>query len=115
MAKREPPAGVDDPGDELLGPIVREFEKDHDVTVGRMFGSAGLKVNGKVFAMVVKGRLIAKLPKLRVDDLVASGGGERFDPGHGRRMAEWISVPSGAPSWLALAREAHLFVKGGGR
>lgn len=115
MAKREPRAGAGDPSGELFAPIVREFEKDRDVTVGKMFGSPGLKVNGKVFAMVVKGTLVAKLPRPRVDDLVASGAGERFDPGHGRRMAEWISVPPGAPSWVALVREAHRFVKGGER
>jgi hypothetical protein len=32
-------------------------------------GSAGLKVNVKVFAMVVKGRFVAKLPGARVDEL----------------------------------------------
>ncbi len=31
------------------------------VSVGRMFGSPVLKVQGKVFAMLVKGRLVVKL------------------------------------------------------
>jgi TfoX/Sxy family transcriptional regulator of competence genes len=48
-----------------------------------MFGSSGLKVGGKVFAMSVKNELVVKLPRERVDELVAAGAGSRFDPGHG--------------------------------
>ncbi|MDX2018972.1 MAG: TfoX/Sxy family protein [Deltaproteobacteria bacterium] len=101
--------------DPLFAPLARAFEKVRDVTVGKMFGSAGLKVNGKVFAMVVKGRFVAKLPKPQVDALVASGAGEHFDPGHGKLMKEWVSVPSDGTPWLKLAREAHGYVKGGPR
>lgn len=101
-----------DPG---FARIAHAFEKDRDVTLGKMFGSVGLKVRGKVFAMVVKGRFVAKLPRSRVDELVTAGHGEHFDPGHGKLMKEWVSVPSGKASWLTLAREAHRFVKGGAR
>jgi hypothetical protein len=86
------PTGELDP---LLVPIARAFEKDRDVTVGKMFGS--------------------KLPKPQVDQLVESGDGERFDPGHGKVMKEWVSVPAGKRSLLDLAREAHRFVRGGAR
>src|SRR2546428_11532284 len=48
------------------------------------FGTLGLKIQHKIFAMLVKGKLVVKLPKPRVDALLASGEGERFDPGHGR-------------------------------
>lgn len=76
------------------------------VTQGRMFGSAGLKFGGKVFAMEVKGSLVVKLSAMRVDELVAAGA-QRFDPGHGRVMREWVSVGSDAGwDWLALARAA---------
>lgn len=76
------------------------------VSEGRMFGSAGLKFAGKVFAMEVKGRLVVKPPAARVDALVAAGA-QRFDPGHGRLMREWASVAAGPGwDWLALAREA---------
>lgn len=52
-----------------------------------------------------------KLPRRRVDDLVASGAGERFDPGHGRIMKEWLAVgPALAGDWLQLAKEAIEFV-----
>jgi hypothetical protein len=79
---------------------------------GRKFGSNGLKVNGKLFAMVSsKGNLVVKLPKQRVDGIVASGQGENFDPGHGRLMKEWVAILSTKVSWIALVREAHDFVK----
>lgn len=82
------------------------------VTAGTGFGrSQGLRVSGKVFAMLVKGELVVKLPKERVADLTASGVARRFDPGHGRAMKEWASVTSkAARQWPALAAEARAFV-----
>jgi TfoX/Sxy family transcriptional regulator of competence genes len=38
-----------------------------------MFGSPGLKVSGKVFSMLVKGRLVVKLPRQRVEAIIAEG------------------------------------------
>jgi TfoX/Sxy family transcriptional regulator of competence genes len=71
----------------------------------------GLRVKGKVFAMLAKGELVVKLPKERVDELVASGAGTQFDPGRGRLMKEWASVPEdSAEDWERLAREALQFV-----
>jgi len=70
-------------------------------------------VDGKIFAMLVRGRIVAKLPKNRVEDLVSSGKGERFDPGHGRLMKEWVAVGTGRVNWVGLAKEAYEFVKRG--
>lgn len=79
---------------------------------GKGFGSSGLKVDGKLFVFISSsGDMVAKLPKQRVDELVRAGQGERFDPGHGRLMKEWIAVRSEGLDTLALAREARLFVK----
>lgn len=76
------------------------------VSRGRMFGSDGLKFGGKVFAMEVRGRLVVKLAADRVRDLVAVGC-EHFDPGHGRQMREWASIPQDDRfDWTAIAREA---------
>lgn len=78
-----------------------------------MFGSVGLKVNGKVFAMLVKGKFVAKLPKDCVDQLVASRTGEYFDPGHGKLMKEWVALTGAVDQWVHLANEARRFVDGG--
>lgn len=99
--------------DPLFVPVVDAFAKDRRVTVGKMMGAVNVKVNGKGFAMLVKGRLVAKLPKERVDALVAAGKGERFDPGHGRVMKEWIAIAPGKTSWVDLSQEAYRFVKEG--
>ena len=85
---------------------------DPEVTEGTGFGTMpGLRVKGKIFAMLAKGELVVKLPKERVDELVASGAGTQFDPGRGRLMKEWASVPEdSAEDWERLAREALQFV-----
>jgi hypothetical protein len=80
---------------------------------GRGFGSSGLRVDGKIFAMLVRGRLVVKLPASRVDGLVVEGAGERFDANKGTPMREWIAIDSGSDlSWTALARDALEFVRG---
>ena len=77
----------------------------------REFGSSTLKIGNRIVAMLVRGTLVVKLPRQRVDAIVASGDGERFDPGHGRLMREWLSVgPGSEAEWLPLAREAMEFV-----
>jgi hypothetical protein len=102
------------PVDPLFQPIADAFAGDKDVSRARRFSTSSvLSVKGKIFAMMVKGRFVAKLPRDRVDDIVAAGFGTHFDPGHGRLMKEWVSVDSEGPPWLALAREAHRFVKTG--
>ncbi len=79
----------------------------------KRFGSSELKVHNKIFAMLVRGKLVVKLPRSRVDALVDSGGGEHFDPRHdGRLMKEWLVVGSASEEeWLSLAREAMEFVE----
>jgi hypothetical protein len=76
------------------------------------FGSRGLKVDGKVFAMPSKGRLVVKLPRARVEALLASKHGQKFVLG-ARAMKEWVAIPDGnAAAWRALALEARKFVGG---
>jgi len=84
---------------------------ERGVTPAKMFGSHGLKINGKVFSMLVKDTLAVKLPRKRVDALVKSGKGDYFDPGHGRVMKEWIAVNlKSKPIWKKLAGEAMTYV-----
>jgi hypothetical protein len=93
-----------------LAAVVDTFEAN--VGRGRKFGSNGLKVGGKLFALFTQGTLVVKLPKTRVAALVAARIGEQFDPGHGRLMKEWLMVRSAKVSWIDLAKDAHDFVKG---
>jgi len=76
------------------------------------FGSTELKVRGKIFAMLVRGNLVVKIPRDRVDALIASGVGQRFDPRHDSRlMKEWATIDLASHEmWLPLAREALEFV-----
>jgi len=90
---------------------MKAFAGDPKVSFGMMMSSFGLKVNGKISAMMVRGKFVAKLPKARVDALVATGVGENFDPGHGRLMKEWVAIESESVDWIALAREAREFVE----
>jgi hypothetical protein len=100
--------------DPRFAPVVDAFANERHVTYGgKGFGSSGLKVHGKLFAMISsKGKFVAKLPRDRVDELVRLGKGEYFDPGHGRLMKEWIALDGATSSWVELAREAHRFVMG---
>jgi hypothetical protein len=99
--------------DPRFAPIAAAFRRDPTVTSGRMMSAFGLKVNGKIFAMFPRGQFVAKLPKVRVDALVAAGQGDYFDPGHGRKMKEWIAMDGHETTWLGLAKEAYRFVSTG--
>jgi hypothetical protein len=77
------------------------------------FGSGALKVNGKIFAMMTpRDEFVVKIPKARVDELVNRGIGERFEPGPGRVMKEWLALDRHPALWTGLAKEAYQFVKG---
>lgn len=77
----------------------------------RAFGATSLKTDGRIFAMLVKDRLVVKLPAARVSELVETAIGERFDPGHGRIQKEWLSVVGEDPdAWRSLAIESEAFV-----
>jgi hypothetical protein len=90
--------GVTEVSDAKPGP--KRFGKSHE-----------LRVQNKIFAMLVRDSLVVKLPKTRVDALVNGGQGERFDTGGGRVMNEWLRVDQNATTeWLPLAKEAIEFV-----
>jgi len=97
--------------------LAENFAGEPGVDVGqgtrKAFGSSALKVNGKIFAMVTSAdEFVVKLPRPRVEELEASGIGQKFDPGHGRLMKEWLAVPANAENrWPELAREALLLVQ----
>jgi hypothetical protein len=110
---------MNDPRDDTetrFAKIVRSLKNAPGVTVGtskkKGFGSSALCIGEKIFAMVSsRGNFVVKLPRDRVDTLVAAEAGVRFGPGHGRVMKEWLAVdPKSREDWLALAKEALVFV-----
>ncbi len=81
------------------------------VTTRRGFGSNALTVHGSIFAMLSRGRLVLKLPRHRVEQLIAAGQGDPYTAGKTRPMAEWVVVTTDdATTWQGLAREALDFV-----
>ncbi len=105
--------------DPRFAPVAAAFAGRRDVGLGRMFSSSSvLNAGGKIFAMLTRDQLVVKLPRDRVLALIEQGVGERFDPGHGRLMKEWVGVREGAAPrpgywqeyWIALAEEAYRFV-----
>jgi len=90
-----------------LSPPIRVSSK------AKSLSSFGLKVNGRIFAMIVRGKFVAKLPRARVDEIVTSGIGKNFEGGPGRVMKEWVAIESDELDWVGLAREAREFVEYG--
>jgi len=84
------------------------------VTRGTGFGSTtGLRVGGRIFAMLMNAELVVKLPKARVDELVATGTGTRLGSGRGRPLKEWVTVPVvHCADWQGLTDDALAFVDG---
>jgi hypothetical protein len=82
---------------------------------GRGFGRSALRYERKIFAMLVRGRVVFKLPARRVDALVEDGAGVRFDANKGTPMKEWFSLDPDSPVvWSDLACEALDYARGAG-
>jgi hypothetical protein len=99
---------------ESIDRLLAQFAGDPRVSVGTGFGrNRGLRVNGRIFAIFMADALTVKLPRARVDELVESGHGARFDPGHGRLMRAWLTVGADLmDDWPGLADEAFRHVSG---
>jgi hypothetical protein len=79
---------------------------------GSGFGRGSLKYRGKIFAMLVRGQLVLKLPAERVTDLIKAGEGAAFDANKGTAMREWFSLaPDSRLGWESLAAEALEFAR----
>ncbi|MDG6106761.1 hypothetical protein Daura_29355 [Dactylosporangium aurantiacum] len=109
------PTGPGDPPQVRFDALVDRLSTQQGVTVpgpGGRFGAKALRVDARIFAMLVQDRLVVKLPRARVDALVADGQGVRWDANKGTPMREWLAVdPAGTVSWESLADEALGFVR----
>jgi hypothetical protein len=88
--------------------------EDPRVVEGTIMGMSGrcLRVGDAFLALVdhKSSGLVVKLPRARVDELVAAGIGQPFAPA-GRVFREWVSVPDPDRTlWTALLREGIAFV-----
>lgn len=76
-------------------------------------GSPGSGSTARIFAMLVRGRLVVKLPAARCAELRDAGAAEALAVGR-RVMQEWIEVlAEDRETWQALAGEAYAFAGGG--
>ena len=92
--------------------LAARFADDGDVQPGTGFGSVrGLRVRGKIFAMLMDGALVVKLPVERCATIV-EGGGRPLSMGR-RTMREWVAIDAVDPAaWAELADAAHAYVRG---
>ena len=93
--------------------VAADLLREPGVEEGTGFGKMpGLRVGGKIFAMLVRDELVVKLPPERTRAVIDAGSARSFKIGH-RHMREWVSVDHAGPhDWPALAREALSFVRG---
>lgn len=91
--------------DQLLG--------EPEVEEGTGFGSSpGLRVDGRIFAMLVRDEFVVKLPAHRCAALVSTRTARPFDRGQGRPLKEWVVISDHAEDqWVALAQEALAFLR----
>src|SRR5947209_11813529 len=109
LVERVQPSAAND----SFSKVIASFARDPEVKYGggRGFGSAALRVNGKIFALLSsRAAFVAKLPSARVAELVRRGQADYFDPGSGRLMKEWAEFRTSPETWIAFAREAREFV-----
>jgi hypothetical protein len=91
--------------------LARRYAANPRVSRGKMLRSEGLRVDGRFFAALAGERLLVKLPRERVDALIADGAGTPFESGKGRIMKEWVLVSTRAVRrWPRLADDALAFV-----
>ena len=96
----------DDAWDDLV-----ERTRGGDVTPGKMFGSAGLRTGKKFFAIWWNEQLVVKLPADRLQQLVAAGQAEVFEPMEGRPMNGWVLLRK-TVAWDPVVAEARNHVRG---
>jgi hypothetical protein len=85
---------------------------DPRVEEGTIMGGRCARVAGEFLALVdFKGSgLVVKLPKDRVDALIAQGRGQPFAPA-GKVFKNWVSIPKrDRRAWRALLQEGIAFV-----
>ncbi len=87
-------------------------QEDPRVVEGTIMSGRCLRVGAEFLALCdfKDCGLVVKLPRARVDELIASGVGAPFAPA-GKVFREWVSIATPAPKlWASLLREGVAFV-----
>jgi len=92
--------------EELWMKIKEEFLKIEDVQKQ----GESLKIKRKMFVFLNKENITIKLPKKRVTELLDSGEGLPYDPGNGKIMKEWVTIPhKSSDKWMDFVKEGMEF------
>jgi hypothetical protein len=90
--------------------VVEQLLSDPAVSEAQMMGMPSLKLGTKMFGGLFDGRLVVKIGRERVEQLIDAGRAEPFDPsGRGRPMKDWALLGAPAVDWPELAGEAKAF------
>ena len=95
----------------LWGQVTPEFLSLPDVAMGRMFGTIGLGVRGKIFAFLgTEGDLVVKVGEERAGALLKEGIAE-LKVMRGRPMREWVALQiEDSDEWPRIIADGHTFV-----
>jgi len=97
---------------DIYDELKNHFSNVKDVTVLSGSGAQGIKRDGKLFVMFMKGDILVKFPPERVSEIVVSGDGQAYDPGTGKPMKNWVLIPQAKKdSWIKYSKEANNFLK----
>jgi hypothetical protein len=101
-----------DDAERTFAALAERFAHVPGVEAGTGFGtSPGLRVDGRIFAMLPAGKLVVKLPRARCEAMVAAGEGTLFRNGS-RTMREWLVVAGvDEEAWAGLAADALEYVR----
>lgn len=99
--------------DEVFWELIHELRaEDPRIEEGTIMGGRCARVAGEFLALVdfKDSGMVVKLPRARVEELIARGSGRPFAPA-GKVFREWVSVPQrDRRRWRSLLREGVAFV-----
>ena len=102
----------DDVDDELFWDVAEPMIGSGKIVEGELMRSRCVRVGKEFLAMPEyrTGDLVVKLPRERVDELIAGGDGLAFAPAK-KVFREWVQVPArDAALWQGLLDEGYEFV-----
>lgn len=106
--------GTREPGHGRFWDVAEPFLASGRLVEGTMMGHQCLRsaADDQFVATVERssGALVVKLPRARVDELIAAGDGAPFAPA-GKVFREWVAVPTfDERAWTGLVEESMAFV-----